>query len=276
MPASAAETFSQLAATPDERIDLAHAALSIAEVAEPHLDRELCLQQLDALAAAAGNHLRAEATEAGRVEALMRWLHDEQGFRGNDVDYYDPRNSFLNQVLARRTGIPITLALVYIEVGKRLGITLAGVNFPGHFLVRHVAPGPEIVIDPFGGRILSEEDCAGLLRSVMGPSAVLEPALLRPVPAKSMLRRMLTNLKLIYLRLGQLSEALACMDRILLLAPEEPQELRDRGLLHYHLDRYAEARADLERFLTLMPQHPGADAVQPYLERARQRMSRLN
>ena len=115
-----------------------------------------------------------------------------------------------------------------------------------------------------------------LLRSVMGPSAVLEPALLRPVPAKSMLRRMLTNLKLIYLRLGQLGEALACMDRILLLAPEEPQELRDRGLLHYQLDRYAEARADLERFLALMPQHPGADAVQPYLERARQRMSRLN
>lgn len=268
--------FAEVAALPDERIDLGEAALLIAAEAEPPADPAACRRELDALAAAAAEALRGRDSVRGRLEALGRFLFEREGFRGNAGDYYDARNSFLHEVLRRRTGIPISLALLYMELGKRLGLALEGVNFPGHFLLRHLGPEGRVLVDPFTGRLLDEADCTDLLRRMAGADATLTPELLQPAPPKTILRRMLTNLKLIYLQQDESAAALSCVERILLLAPDDPQELRDRGLLYLRLDCHAEAAADLERFVMLAGSASAAAAVRPYLEQARERARRLN
>ncbi|HKI98254.1 MAG TPA: tetratricopeptide repeat protein [bacterium] len=276
MAVTAHERFARLARLPDEQIDLAEAALLIAAEAEPALDAAACLRELDALAAAAAEHLTPEAGPRARVEALGRFLFEQEGFQGNAADYYDARNSFLHEVLRRRTGIPITLALVFMELGKRLGLPMEGVNFPGHFLVRHTAPDGEVLVDPFSGRVLSALDCEHLLRRTAGPQAQLAPHLMQAATPKGVLRRMLTNLKLIYLHQRAWPEALSCMERILLLAPDDPHELRDRGLLFLRLECHAEAAADLERYLILAGHEPAAETVRPYLDEARAKARHLN
>jgi regulator of sirC expression with transglutaminase-like and TPR domain len=275
MTQSARERFAVLAAAPEERIDLIEAALLIAAEADPHLDPQACHSHLQALAHLATERLKLALTAEERAAALIRFLHEEQGFSGNHADYYHPGNSFLPWVLERRRGIPITLALLYLEVGRRLGLRLEGINFPGHFLVKYVEGEVEILIDPFAGRILDTDDCLALLRASAGPAAVLEPALLRPAAPKVFLRRMLTNLKQIYLRQERFELALSCCERILLLLPDDPFELRDRGLLYARLECYPEARADLERYLTLVPGDPSAPAVRASLEEIRRRAGTL-
>ena len=209
-----------------------------------------------------------------RIDALNRFVFHESGFRGNDTDYYDPRNSYLNQVIERRRGIPITLAIVYITVGNRLGLRLEGVSFPGHFLVKC---GDELVIDPFLGECISRESCESRLRRAVGRPIELEPALhLRAATPREILVRVLTNLKQIFAKQRDFDRALSCCDRILLLVPDAPNELVDRALVYEQLDCTAAAAADLDRFLAVAPNEPRAPAVRERRDGLRARTGPLN
>src|SRR3954453_20308426 len=199
----ARERFAAIAELPDERIDLAEAALWIAAEEQPGLDPALWLARLDEMDARLRPRLQEVPGELDRVERLAGFLVDEVGLRGNAEDYYDPRNSLLNEVLARGLGIPLTLALVYMEVGRRAGVPLVGVGFPGHFLLRH-SLYPQLLLDPFeGGRVLTEQDCRQMLEKLSGGSLPFDARLLRPSSPRQILIRMLNNLRGIYLNRGE-------------------------------------------------------------------------
>ena len=256
--------FAAVVSVPDDTIDLAEAALLIAAEAYPDLDVSRYVGMLDGLAAEAAPSMRGCADDAERVRRLVEYLAVERRFRGNENDYYDQRNSFLNDVLERRTGIPITLALVYVEVARRLDVAVVGVGFPGHFLAKH--PGPtEVIIDPFRGQIVTEQECAQRLSAMYGRTVPLEPEHLRAATAREILVRMLRNLKQIYLHTRDLAAALGCSERILVVQPDLAPELRDRGLLYAQLEWYPAARADLERFLVLAPDDPTVPVVRERL-----------
>lgn len=271
MPPTLRQRFAAMANQPEEAVDLAAGALMIAERGDPGMDPVAALAQLEALAHAARPHVEDAGDAQTRAGALNRFFFEVEGFSGNAADYYDRRNSFLHQVLARRTGIPITLAVLYMEVGRRVGLRVEGINFPGHFLVKLVEPGVEVLIDPFTGTIVPPESCAERLRQLAGEDAAFDPAMLQQAPKTQILRRMLTNLKLIAVQEEHFDEALGWTDLAVALT-DDPGELRDRGLLHFRLERFVEAAADLERFVALLPaDDAAADAVQPYLAAARRR-----
>lgn len=248
----------------DEDIDLTEAALLIAAEAYPELDLDRYRATLDALGDGARPHVGAADSDAGRVRALIHYLAREQRFVGNQDDYYDRRNSFLNEVLDRRTGIPITLAVVYIEVGRRAGLAVDGIGFPGHFLAK-LRGESEIVFDPYFGQVLNEEQCARRLQAVMGQETAFDRTYLRSATTREILVRMLRNLKQIYLQAREYGPALGCSERILVVQPELPQELRDRGLLYQQLECFSAAQADLERFLALAPNDDSAEVVREKL-----------
>jgi regulator of sirC expression with transglutaminase-like and TPR domain len=271
------DAFAHCVRQPDERIDLARAALLIAAEEYPGLDVERWLARLSELARAVAPRLREAGGAAERVAVLNEFLFVEQGFRGNQEQYDDPRNSFLNEVLERRTGLPITLSLVYIEVAHRAGFAVDGVGFPGHFLVKAEGDGAPIVVDPFFGSVLTPEDCQGRLAAVLGAGALLRPELhLRKATSREILVRLLGNLKLRYVRTSDWGRALACCERILLAAPDLPQELRDRGLVYEKLECFGAAAADLERFLALAPDDESAVAVRARLVALRPKLRQLH
>jgi regulator of sirC expression with transglutaminase-like and TPR domain len=270
------ERFAELARLPDAKIDLALAALWIAAEEYPSLDVHAYLARLDALAAAAAPRLAGSAPDAERAEGLLRFLFQEQGLHGDEKSYDDPRNSYLNEVLDRRTGIPITLSLVLVEVARRVGLALCGVSFPGHFLVKLDGP-PLRVLDPFFGRVLELSECRARLHAALGPDAVFEPERhLRAATPREILVRMLTNLKHLHLRARDLGRTLACCERILLLTPDSPTELRDRGLVFEQLECFAAAAQDLERFLQHAPDDETAPAIRDRLRALRARPLRLH
>jgi regulator of sirC expression with transglutaminase-like and TPR domain len=270
------DAFAEGMRVPDERIDLARAALLIAAEEYPGLDLARYLARLDELARLVAPRLREARGAAERVAVLNQFLFVEQGFRGNSEQYDDPRNSFLNEVLERRTGLPITLALVYMEVARRAGVAVDGVGFPGHFLVKH-GEGEPIIVDPFFGSVLGPEECQSRLAAVLGAGARLRPELhLRRATAREILARLLGNLKLRYVRASDYGRALACCERILLVAPDLPNELRDRGLVYEKLECFGAAVADLERFLELAPDDESAPAVRERLAELRPRLRQLH
>ena len=261
------DAFAELAAIAtmrEEEIDLARGALAIAASEYPGLDENAYLASIDELAREAGERIPETTNAAAKIEALNRFLFGERGFRGNEADYYDPRNSFLNDVLDRRLGIPITLSLLYCEVGRRIGLPLVGVGFPGHFLARHTGD-PDIVIDPFAGKTLTIDDCRRLLETVAGRTTELDPAMLRAARPREILVRILRNLKLAWLRREDMARALAVVERILLFLPEDPVEIRDRGTLYLRLECFAPALRDLERYLELAPNGEGAAEIRERL-----------
>ncbi|MEE2677952.1 MAG: tetratricopeptide repeat protein [Myxococcota bacterium] len=245
------ERFTALAGLPDDRVDLAEAALWVAAEEYEDLDVPAYLERLDALADDAAPMVGTRVSPVDRVAELNVFLFRGRGFTGNQERYEDPRNSFLNEVLDRRVGLPITLSIVYMEVARRLGLPVRGIGFPGHFLAQ-LEGSPGVVIDAFFGRLLSAEDCVERLRSVLGPEAELVPEVhLRAATPKEILARLLSNLKQVYARSGDWMRALSCCDRILLLAPDVAGELRDRGLVYERLACFTAAAADLERALEL-------------------------
>jgi regulator of sirC expression with transglutaminase-like and TPR domain len=252
--------FAAVAARPDAGIDVAEAALLIAWEEYPDLDVGAYLRRLDALAVAARPRVHPESPVAEQIAQLNQFLFTQRGFTGNSDNYYDPRNTYLNQVLDRRTGIPISLSLVYSEVARRLGLPVYGVNFPGHFLVKYVGR-PTIIIDPFFGEVITRQECAHRLYGIYGPKARLNARLLHPAGPREILVRMLSNLKQIYVDRADFDRALACVDRILLLQPDEPRELRDRGILYQRLECYAAALRDFERYLCLAPDDKAAEII---------------
>ena len=255
LPSEFIDKFVQVARSPEP--DLATAALLIARLEYPHLDASLYLNQLDSMGRAAAERVgRApDGDPRLQVAALNDYLFEEEGFAGNRKHYDDPRNSFLNAVLDRRSGIPVTLALVYMEVARRAGLRVEGVNFPGHFLLRMPAGAPAaggdaLILDPFHrGVILSETDCRRLLRDHAGADAEFEPALLARATKLQILVRMLVNLKRIYVKMRSFPQGLAMTELLLALDPSALTELRDRGLLAYNLNDFPAALRDLEAYL---------------------------
>ena len=249
---------------------LAEGALWVAAEADPSVPVEDTLLRIDALAEEGAARCAGARSAAERIEALAAYFR-HAGFRGNREDYYDPRNSYLHEVLARRTGIPITLAILYLEVARKLDWPVQGVSFPGHFLVKHPIEGrgagapAEVVLDPFSARVLDEAACRALFDRALGPSVPFDRRWLRGATVREILARLLGNLKQIHVERGELEAALACCERILLLFPDAPGELRDRGLVYHRLECFGAARADLERFLALAPGDPSADAVRELL-----------
>jgi len=250
-------TFTQFAKAPNP--DLATVALLIAKLEYPTLDASPYLAQLDRMGEAAHQRVARFSNlndPQEPIQALNTYLFDEQGFSGNEHTYDDPRNNYLNEVLTRRTGIPITLAMVYIEVARRAGVSLQGVNFPGHFLLRFQSKtatgglGSELIIDPFhGGAILSDTDCRNLLKKHVGPSVAFDKRLLVGATKSQILIRMLANLKRIYVNMRSFPQGRTITELLLALNPSAMTELRDRGLLAYHLNDFSAALQDLESYL---------------------------
>jgi regulator of sirC expression with transglutaminase-like and TPR domain len=270
------ERFAEIAARQDADIDLAEAALEVAAEEYAALDVRACLARLDALADEAAPRLRQAQQTPARVAELVRFFA-EQGFRGNTLDYYDPRNSFLNEVLERRLGIPITLSLVYLAVGRRLGIPFEGVSFPGHFLLRCDVQDGLVVVDAFEHAVLDRDTCQRRLDAALPVPAPLDPELhLRPARPREILARLLGNLKRIWAERGDLERTLGCCDRILLLVPHEPSELRDRALVYEALACYAAAAADLDRLLERAPGHPEAPALRAKRDALRAKIGRVH
>jgi len=253
-----------------DRTDLAEAALAIARIAYPALEPGPSLARLDDLAAAIRPRLPAGAGLEASVEALTGYLFGECGFRGNREEYYDPRNSYLNDVLERRTGIPITLSVVLIEVGARLGLSLDGVGFPGHFLVRVRGSGSPLVLDPFsGGRALGEDELLARYRAFRGTDAAALPAdALDPTGSPAILARMLRNLLRIHLERKNHDAALLATDLLLVLEPDSAGEVRLRGLLYEQLECFSAALEDFRHYLALAPAARDAEDI-------RERVARL-
>lgn len=267
--------FAEIARRPDDEIDLAHASLWVAAEATPSLDIPSYLTRLDELAAQVEPQIRAAANPESAVAHLNRLLFEQERFRGNENDYYDPHNSFLNDVLDRRRGIPISLSILYIAVAERAGLQARGIGFPGHFLTQ-VSGEPDILVDPFHCCVVTPDECLTRLRDAFGPEAELAPEMLEPTPRKRILMRMLVNLKQIYLRQNELEAALGCSDRVLLLDPEAALEVRDRGLLFQALECYSAARADLERFIEMAPQDESVPKVRRQLEKVSRMVAKIH
>jgi regulator of sirC expression with transglutaminase-like and TPR domain len=274
------ERWELIVKQPEESLNLAEAALLIAADEYPDLDIDGYLVKLDDLAQAVRGTMPNEAGLEETVVALNNFLFVEQGFTGNGSDYYDPRNSYLHEVLDRKLGIPITLSILYLEIGQRLGLPLEGVSFPGHFLVKCATDEGDVVLDPFwGGVPLSEDDLRDRLEETCGKSqAVSAPLgpLLSAAGKKETLVRMLRNLKGVYMQSGDLVKALTVIDRILQIRPDLPEELRDRGRVYDQLECFRPAAADLSRYLSLAPGADDAPDVQHRLVELGQRIANIN
>lgn len=288
MTPSDVQAFTAAALSPDP--DLAVAALLIARVEYPELDAGRYLAQLDFIGGEARRRLSAALPAAdtphdvdedrhARVVALNAYLFDELHFAGNEADYGDPRNSFLNQVIDRRTGIPITLSLVYMEIARRAGLPVEGVNFPGHFLLRcrarpELMYAEDLIIDPFhGGALLSRE----LLARQSGTRDL--PRATKP----QILSRMLINLKRVYLGMQSLPQARRVSDLLIAIDPSAIAAVRDRGLLAYHLQDFSAALRDLQAYLKLIPsgdqdeeEREDRERIWEHVKTLRQRVASLN
>lgn len=247
-------------------LDLARAALLIAKEEYPQLSVELYLARLDQIAEEVKDRLADEAAPPVVLHEMLDTLYRRRGFGANRQAYYDPRNSFLNDVLDRGVGIPLTLGMVVLEVGWRLGLPLEGVNFPGHFLVRYKGEALDLLVDPFdGGKIRFEDQAQELLDRAYGGMVRVQESFMRQATRRDMLVRMLTNLKGVYLRVGDHHRALAAVERTLMLTPTAPSENRSRGLLLARLGRRDEAARQLEKYLRVAPGAADADRVEDML-----------
>ncbi|HLJ90699.1 MAG TPA: transglutaminase-like domain-containing protein [Candidatus Angelobacter sp.] len=262
----------------DERIDLLRAALAIARVEYPSLDSEVYVRRLQALAARVGAKIKEPGDPAQSIAALNEVLFEEEQFRGNLADYYNPQNSFLSDVLDRRLGIPITLALVYMEVARRVGFPLFGVGMPSHFMVKHYdIGGSPILIDVFEhGAIVSEQDCQRRLDAIYSGQLLLRPEFLAPVTRRQMLTRMLNNLKMIYLTQRNFRKALQVANLLLAIYPRSPEDVKQRAVLRYNLDDYSGALADFEDYLKMSPEAPDMEEILQTARSLRRSMARMN
>ncbi len=262
--------FAEVAGLDESCFSLDRAALTIALEEYPALDIDAYLRRLDGLASSVQVLIGQDDSAINSIDCLNHVLFVQEGLHGNTEDYYDPRNSFLNEVLDRKQGIPISLSVIYMEVARRIGFPIHGVGFPGHFLVKHVADDKEILVDPFnGGHILTIKNCQELLDRVYGGSVQVQPTHLQSMSRKAIISRMLFNLKGIYYQKDEYAKALSIVDRILLLNPGIPSEIRDRGLLYMQTSLFAKALADLEYYLTNSSSPEDASNIQGHIKTLR-------
>jgi regulator of sirC expression with transglutaminase-like and TPR domain len=279
------ERFAEMLSREDGKIELASACLQIAEDAYPGLDVDGYVGEIERFAKRLRARLAPEAAAEDRVIALNEFLFDDLGFSGNVDHYYDPRNSYLNEVLDRRTGIPITLSVLYMEIGRRIELPLEGVSFPGHFLVRLPLRGGTLVLDPFSGGVpQSEAELRERLKRVIPRAAaggvpVADLPLdqfLEPASNRQILARVLRNLKGVYREKDNPERLLAVLNRMVIVAPEAAAELRDRGLVYRRLECWRPALKDLTDYLEREPNAPDVEEVRSKMVELSQRCARLN
>jgi regulator of sirC expression with transglutaminase-like and TPR domain len=269
--------FRRAVSGPDDRVDLACAALEIARDDYPDLDVAGYLRRIDQIAVHVMERLESEKTVYHRIAALNSVMFEEHGFHGNRRNYYDPKNSFLNEVIERKMGIPISLSVLYMEVAQRTGLPLYGVSFPGHFLVKYSDDRERIVIDPFNaGEVKSRESLGQLLKSLYGGKVTLVDDFLEPVTKKQIIRRMLNNLKMIYLQEKNFLKILAVLQRLVVLDPSSAEDIRDRGSVYLKLECFQYALADFESYLGLVPNAKDADAVREEIVALRKQVQQIH
>jgi regulator of sirC expression with transglutaminase-like and TPR domain len=279
------EAFAQAVQARDEKIDLARACLLIAQDAYPALDVERYIGEIERMAGRLRERMAPSAATEERILALNELLFAELGYRGNVDEYYDPRNSYLNDVIDRRIGIPITLSIVYMEVGRRVGLVLDGVSFPGHFLVRAAMRGRVLVLDPFGGGApQTENDLRERLKRVIPEGVAADVPVgelpldqfLEPATKRQILTRVLRNLKAIHQHADRPQALLAVLNRMLLLAPDSSADLRDRGYVYQRLECWQPALKDLTEYLEREPDAADLDEVRMRMMDLRSQCGRMS
>ncbi len=262
--------LAELAKRPDDLVDIGQGALLISALFQPGLDQRRNLRRLDDLAGLAAKRVPADAPTPQRISAFHRFLFVDKGFAGNEGDYEDPRNSFLDQVMERRLGIPIALSVLYFEIARRIALPAKGIGFPGHFIVKVGLGAEGRLVDPFaGGALLDTAELDRRLAALYGEGALTvaaNPTLLRPATHREILVRMLRNLKSVYLRREEMSQALTAVSAILTLAPDMPEDLRDRGLIYRELGYAPAALDDLRRFAQVSDDAEQIAALAPVIE----------
>ncbi len=280
MAGRTALSFARYVARPEREIDLAEAALRIAAEAYPGLDIAAYVSWFDAQGERARERLSPSSSPALVIAELNRLIFDELGFHANVEQYYDERNSFLNEVIERRTGIPISLSLVYIEIGRRAGLRMDGIGLPGHFVVRAAGPQWQVLLDPFNrGAELSRHDCEQLLVQTFGSATPLLPQYLEPVSKRTFLLRMLTNLQVVYMHEQRWDKALGVIQNAMSLKAERPgavELLRARGLVHYKLERWGAAERDWIEYLVVAPDASDAGLIHENLDSLYKLIARRN
>lgn len=253
-PAAARQRFLELTQRPEPLLDLVEASLVIALEEYPALDIDGYLRRVDGWSDAIRERVEGSRDIERIVEEINRLLFEEEGFHGEAENYYDPRNTFLNEVLDRHAGLPLALSIVYLEISRRLGIDMTGVALPGRFLVKVCGTWGTIFIDPFDeGRVLTTAECQKIMDEVYGGGVRLREHHLRSSSRREIVGRVLSHLKSIYLSSNDLSRAIGSVDRLLMLDGKDSFELRDRGLVSMQLHRYDEAIEFLERYLVATP-----------------------
>ncbi len=271
------QQLTSLLAGGNEQVELDRAALELASLEYPGLAPEPFLLILDSYAVELASHLAANASALVYIQAANHYLFNELGFRGNAENYYDARNSCLNHVLAERTGIPITLSLIYMEIARRLAKPVFGIGLPGHFLVSYDDGKFSAYIDPFnGGRLLEAKECYALSRQVTGADFSSDPLALAPVSKRYMLVRMLNNLRGIYFTRMADRKALEVLNLLLTAAPDSATEYQQRAIVHLRLHQLAAAKKDLERYLSLAPEAEDRAETEKRLESLRRLLARMN
>lgn len=260
-----------------ESFDIVEAALLVAAEEYPDLDVVREKRRLDSIGAEAARRSSRLMNPFARLDALRTYLFEELGFHGNTESYDDPRNSYLNEVLARRTGVPLSLAILFVEVARAAGFESCGIALPGHFVTRVSFAGKSILVDPYhGAEVITQDDCRNLVARSTGKPTLFRKEQLVPASARAMMIRLLINLKRIHLNREDYARALSAVERILIASPEDPREIRDRGFLLAHLGKPSAAVADLESYLTAAPGAPDAEAVRGRLAWLLRKMSEAN
>jgi regulator of sirC expression with transglutaminase-like and TPR domain len=265
-PSQIRERFVEMVRRPDDQIELARAALLVAAENDPTLDVDAEMARLEQWAGELARRIEPQWNSLQRLARLRTFMYEDLGFKGDVRGYYSPSNSFLHSVMSRRLGIPLTLGMVFMEIGWRIGVPFEGVGFPGHFLVRLTGEPGDLLLDPYDhGASVHEDDCQRMIQLTTGGTVPFDPSMLRPLGKRDMIARLLFNLKVACLKAGDDIGALSAVDRLLLLHPDDPPELRDRGLLLYRLDRYREARTSLRAYLAARSNALDREAIERHL-----------
>ncbi len=276
----AAASWQYLRDARDEDIPLLWAALQIARDEYPEIDPAGYEDLVRGQSEAVRERIGASVDALDALRALHGFLFEEQGYTGNEQDYYDPRNSYLNQVIERRTGNPIALAVLELDLARRVGLPLQGVSFPGHFLIRLPVDSGLLVLDPFNkGRSLDAGELRVRAKPHLSGRQVDDEQLgrmLEPAPTRVILTRMLRNLRQTYIELEQFERALRCADRIVWLDQRDPDEVRERGLLYARVGHVRAAREDLRQYLALVPQGEDHDRIRQIMVELGSSSGRLN
>jgi regulator of sirC expression with transglutaminase-like and TPR domain len=261
----------------DETIDLIRASLVVARTEYPRLDLEKYAARIEALAGRVAG-FASDHNPQHALAALNHVLFEEVHLSGNREDYYDPRNSFLNDVLDRGLGIPITLSIVYMEVARRVGLQLSGIGLPGHFLLKHHTDnGKEALIDCFNrGDVLSRQDCQERLDEIYSGEMKMRPEFLHSITRRQILTRMLNNLKTVYLSTRNFRKALPIADLILVLYPQSPEDVKQRALLRYSLSMQRLAAEDLDEYLKMSPNASDAEEIKQMSLSIRRALALMN